>query len=677
MIIALLVIIWNPAAPIETEHEATNTVLVFFDSSQSMSVTDSRQQSQLDRAVELFDRYFRHGHEPLPNFRLYGFDSTCYSCRDTTGLHRWGIQSDMQRTLATLRQYDRPTETSDRFGGSSAVAGAVIFTDGQADQKNHKLYFPLQQDDTPILLVGTGLDKPVFDVAVAAIRTPATTAVNTMYSLDAVVTAEGLDRDEPVTIELLRDDHVMDRIRRTTAELKQNGQVRFTVNADTLGWQRVGVRASIDRPECNPANNIRQTMVRVAQNDDIKVLLYCQAINFDIGKIRSALERDRKVQLDIGLDAVIAPAVSKAYKNMAGHVALPTDMAGFNPYDVVILGPMDFDAMPEEQIDALYRFVTDRGGGLIVLPGKMPAHELGRVKNRKIRALLPVDFTGAVAQDQRSAAVTWTLEGRNSGVLSSPDIEQDDLELLVPYKDLWKKPAATIIMTTEHDNPVLCTQHVGRGRVAVLNAAAMFRWYRQNEDGGLLQMFLSGLTSYVGRTTRLEAGVELFVQRDITEQTRVNFDAYAYDENFSPIPEATVLLEFDGKVLCMDPVEDGHYAAQVDHVTDEAIVARAEAQKQGIFLGERTCAVTLPMPRGEMDQTVLDDVFLKNLAHQIGAQYLPAEAVDEQTVKQFRPTRPVVNISTLQSVWPRWSILLGLCGALTLIWFIRRMRGLV
>ena len=181
----------------------------------------------------------------------------------------------------------------------------------------------------------------------------------------------------------------------------------------------------------------------------------------------------------------------------------------------------------------------------------------------------------------------------------------------------------------------------------------------------------------MGRTTRLEAGVELFVQRDITEQSRVNFDAYVYDENFSPIQDATVLLEFNGEVLCMDSVEDGHYTAQAANVTDETIVARTEAQKQGIFLGERTCAVTLPMPRGEMDQTVLDDVFLKQLANQIGAQYLPAEALDEHTVKQFRATRPVVNISTLQSVWPCWSVLMGLCGALTLIWFIRRMRGLV
>ena len=463
VIIAMLAIIWNPAAPIESENEATNTVLVFFDSSQSMSITDDRQQSQLDRAIELFDRYFRQGDGPRPNFQLYGFDATCYQCRDTTGLHRWGNQSDMQRMLAVLGQYDRTPQTPGRIDETNGLAGAVIFTDGQADQKNHELYFPRHREQMPMLLVGTGLDKPVFDVAVTAINTPATTAVNTMYTLDAVVSTEGLADDELVKIELLRDDHVMAMIGRTASELSQNGQVRFTVNADTLGWQRVGVRASIERPECNPANNSRQTMVRVAQNDDIKVLLYCQAINFDIGKIRSALERDRKVQLDIGLDAVIAPAVSKGYKHMAGHVALPSDIKGFNPYDVVILGPMDFGAMPEEQIDALYRFVADRGGGLIVLPGKMQAHGLGRIQNKKIRALLPVDFTEHITQNQQPTTVAWTLEGRHSGVIPGPDLEQDALELLVPYKDLWKKPAATTIMKTEDNDPVLCTQRVGRG----------------------------------------------------------------------------------------------------------------------------------------------------------------------------------------------------------------------
>lgn len=673
----LLVIIWNPARPSTAPGETANTVLVFFDSSESMSLADSGDKSRLDRAVDMFDKHFRIEDVKLPNYRLYGFDSTCYHCTDTKALRRWGQRTDMQRMLRMLGRYDSAGD-ADAAGAdeSTGVVGAVVFTDGQADEKNPELYLPLRNKDLQVLLVGVGSQKPSCDVAVKSIEAPTTVAIDTVYHMTAVITSNGLQRQESIRIELLRGDYPMEIREMTAEELAFDPQVRFTLTGDELGWQRIGVRISIERKEVNKANNIRRAMVRVARNDDLKVLLCSQVASFDIGKIRSSLERDRKVQLDIGLDAIITPALSQNVRSMAGHVELPTTRADFNQYDIIIVGPVAFDYLKQAQIDALYSYVADRGGGLVLLSGKEQPYDLTGVKNPKIRALLPVAFDagGAPMGGRRTAELT--LEGEASGILQTEDLEDRPAELAVPHTGSRKKPASTTILSA-YDSPILCTQRVGRGRVAVLNAAGLFQWYRENEEGGLLRRMLGGLTSYVGRTTSAEAGLELFAQRDLKDPTNVSFDAYVYDENFEPVAEATVLLEFAGEVLHMYPMTAGHYVAEAPNVLDESIVARAEAQIKGIFLGERTCAVTLAIPRGEMDELTLDKRFLKGLAEKIGAQYLPPDKLDGETVKLFPPTRKTVNISKVRSVWPRWTLLLGLCGLLSAMWFIRRARGLV
>lgn len=673
VIAALLVIIWNPARPSMAQSEAANTVLVFFDSSESMSVTDATGKTRLDRAIEVFDRSFRLPNAQLPNYRIYGFDSNCYNCASSSMLRRWGPQTDMQRLFKVIRRYDTPAGPDDIGTG---VVGAVVFTDGQADQKNPELYLPVRNEDFQVLMVGVGSRASSHDVAVESIKVPTTVGIDSLYHIQATVTCSGLQPDEPIRIELLNDGHSMDEKVLTARELTREPQVDFTSGADELGWQRVGVRVSIASQEVNQANNIRQAMVRVARNDDLKVLLYSQVASFDVGKIRSALERDRKIQLDFGLDAIISPARSENVRSMSGHVELPHDKAGFNQYDIVILGPMAYDQLDDTQIDAMYSFVADRGGGLIFLPGKEAPYDLRAIRNKKLRTLLPISFKADDRSVGEAGFAQLTIEGAESGVLHKGDLDDDTPEIAVAYRSLRTKPASTTILHS-YDRPILCTHRLGRGRVAVLNAAGLFQWYRANEDGGLLRKLISGLTSYVGRTTTLEAGLELFAQRDADDQTTVTFDAYVYDDNFASVADATVLLEFADQVLRMYPMSIGHYTAEVRNVRDESIVARAEAQVNGVFLGERTCAVTLPLVRGEMDNLPLDVGFLEQLAQKTGGQYIPVNEIDEETVEMFPPTRSISNVSKVQSVWPRWKLLLSLCGLLSAVWFIRRTRGLV
>jgi hypothetical protein len=127
----------------------------------------------------------------------------------------------------------------------------------------------------------------------------------------------------------------------------------------------------------------------------------------------------------------------------------------------------------------------------------------------------------------------------------------------------------------------------------------------------------------------------------------------------------------------MDQIGQGHYVAEVDGVTDEAIIATAQAELDGVFLGERTIAVNLPPARSEMDNVELDSKFLQALAKRLDGRYFDAADVDSGITRMFEATRRVSRLNRMASVWPRWWLLLALCLLLSINWFVRRAIGLV
>ncbi|MHC4638650.1 MAG: hypothetical protein ACYTBV_14295, partial [Planctomycetota bacterium] len=450
----------------------------------------------------------------------------------------------------------------------------------------------------------------------------------------------------------------------------------FTVVADRLGRQSISVRASLSQKEVNSANNVRSTMVEVVENPRLKVLFYSQVVNFDIGKIRQALSRDKKIQLELGLDAIKKTNLSTKAQSSLGHVKLPEDREGFNEYDVIILGPCAADRLSESQIDGLYSFVVDRGGGLVVLPGKAEYGPSGW-RNDRIRALLPVYFEGDGARRAGiSGRMSLTQEGADSRIMSKDDIKKYDDSASVYYSSFDKKPAATTLASIRN-NPVLAVHRVGRGRVCIVNVSRLFKWYREDLEGGLLKEFMTGLTSYLGRVTSVEAGVELFAERIEEIPGGVKFDAYVRDSRFEPVSGATVLLNVSGETMRMNEAGRGYYVVNVENIMEESIIATTQAQIGGEFLGEKTIAVNLPTVRNEMTDVELDREFLRAVSKRIGAKYYDAETVDKDVVKMFEAKTHVTSLSRMISIWPKWSLLLVMCALVSVNWFIRRAKGLV
>lgn len=673
-VLLLLVILWNPSAWRQKEVFGRNTVLAVFDTSESMSVADDGRVSRLDKSLARFAECLDAQGRAGPEYRVYGFDGRVYHCGATNLLRRWGPQSNLHTAISLI--------ADSTGGGVDRPAGAVIFTDGRADEQDPRRYLPIQADDVPVLVVGVGARTTRPDIAIKTLSGPAIAWVDTPYDMAAVVTTASAPNG-PVTLELICDGKTIEtaridpeRFHRTDSE-RVEALVDFVVPAQPLGPHVLTVCAKALRSEINLVNNSRSASVEVTQERSLRVLLYTQWATFDIGKIRQALAWDKHIRLDLAFDVIRdIPIAGRASQDL-GYVTLPNTKEGFHEYDVIIIGPADVSGLPAAQRDGLYSFVAERGGGLLLLAGRTIASLANRGDDR-MRTLLPAVFG---REDPRlwpphRDVIRPSFEAQICR-LFDPNAFADPPQVISPYYEIANvKPAATALAAVGR-TPIVLGQRVGHGRVCLLNASKLFTLYREDFQGGALAEMVCGLVAYLGRTPARGAGVELFVERATDDPGNVVFNAYVVDKGFEPAVGANVLLTAGERVVSMEPTTAGYYRATVSWGPTQSVVATAQAELNGTFLGERTLAANLPPVRDEMSCVDLDEPFLRAFAERVRARYVHIDKLDEDAAKLFVPKRQTGVTETVTSVWPRWVLLVTLCTLLSAGWFIRRAIGLV
>jgi len=272
--------------------------------------------------------------------------------------------------------------------------------------------------------------------------------------------------------------------------------------------------------------------------------------------------------------------------------------------------------------------------------------------------------------------IELTLEAVDGKLLDQGSLQDIDGPACPFYRIISHKPASTILATIK-EIPVISVHRVGRGRVCLLNISRLFSLYREDMQGGWLYKMMAGLTAQMGRVTSREAAIELFAEKATGQINKIKFEAYVCDNSFVPVAGANVLLNIRDEVLRMIQVDRGYYVAQVEDVQDQSIVATAQAEVNGVFLGEKTIAVNLPPVKTEMANVELDEKFLRELAGKLDGKYFYADDVDGDITKMFEAQTRMGSSRRMTSIWPGWPLLFVLCMILSVSWLLRRAIGLV
>jgi len=668
VILVLIALTWNPSRVRLIEQQEQNTLLLCFDTSESMSVLDSTQ-SRLDQALTVFDRHFAQRQTDKPRCRWFGFDSECRTISRMDMGQQWGSQSKLEAALARLGATvaaKRGRNEQDR----STLSGVVVFTDGQVDNKQVQSYAKLQHKNSPVLIVACGDDRPRRDVKVRAVKAPVSVRADQRYDVVAQITGQHL-KDQPVEVELWINDVLTERTSTAISEDNEVQDVRFSAYALAPGIDEVRVVVDTVDGEVNLHNNACTRLVEIRANAPMRVLFYSQVASFDIGRIRQCLARDLRIQLDFVYNAITDPKLAQEHADERDH--FPESPAELNLYDLIVLGPCDFNQFASDRIADLYDFVTKRGGSVIFLPGR-ESFGLAGCTIPEIRTLIPVAFDNS-ADIAFTQGLSLTEDGRDQHYSEAVCFEDRADDINVAYSRLSKKPAASTVLRCGQQ-PLVCTQRLGRGRTVLVNSSNLYQLYRADEDKGPLFRLLSDVITQVAEQPNQQSHIEVFVRRT-HDTANLVFEALVSDQAYDAAQQATVLLEFNGRIISMEETWPGTYMSTIPDFQDSSVFARVRVEHRDVYLGEKALAVELDKVRREMDETGCDKAFLRALCEHIGAAYVDANQVGPETFDRFQPYHVAQQDAQLQSIWPRWPVFLCLCSLMMLQWFLRRAKGLV
>jgi uncharacterized membrane protein len=239
----------------------------------------------------------------------------------------------------------------------------------------------------------------------------------------------------------------------------------------------------------------------------------------------------------------------------AGFPRTPEELYG---YHAVILDDLENEFFAPEQAQLLQKFVSERGGGFLMLGG-MESFQEGNFARTPVGDLLPV-YLERPTEQVASGPLKFELarEGWLQAWARLRDNEADEkvrLTEMPGFQVLNRvralKPGASVIAAVRDEHgveiPALAVQRFGRGRSAALMVGDVWRW---------------GMKDAAARTDMEKAWRQLmrWLVADVPNRVDLAVEAIAEDAN------GAVQLQVRARNESYQPLDDGTVKVEVESV---------------------------------------------------------------------------------------------------------------
>jgi uncharacterized membrane protein len=526
---ALLACLLEPLWSSQRARPGANLFAIVADNSQGLQIKDrgaTRNRGEVLR--DLLDPQNASWQAKLEeNFELrrYLFDARLQGTKDFSELAFDGRSSAIGTALRTL---------TERYRGRP-LAGVLLLTDGNAtDLRAAPDLFGLP----PIYPVVLGTSDPIKDIAVEDVRVSQTDFEDAPVSIQAEVKAVGY-AGEDIVAQVL--DVAGKKVAEQSTESRKSQDslsFRFQIRPETpgLSFYQLHVRAkgevdsvgAAKSEEATLANNTRVLVVDRGHGP-YRILYVSGRPNWEFKFLNRALEEDPQIQL-VGLIRVAkrepkfnfigrpgetsnplfrgfgtqSPEEVERYDQpvlvrlntkdevelRSGFPRTPEDLYG---YYAVIVDDLEAEFFAPDQVALLQRFVSERGGGFLMLGG-MECFQQGKYQRTPIGDMLPV-YLDHVEETKPPGPLhlNLTREGWLQPWARLRDNEADEksrIQNMAPFQVLNRvreiKPGASAIATVADEAgkswPALVVQRFGRGRTAALTIGDVWHWGLHDAD---------------------------------------------------------------------------------------------------------------------------------------------------------------------------------------------------
>jgi uncharacterized membrane protein len=740
-----------------------NVFALIADNSQSMQVKDAgrpRSRGQLLREELTADpKGWQAALEQNFQVRRYTFDSRLQSTRDFGALDFGGPASALTTALRTA---------VDRWHGQP-VAGVLLFTDGNATDLPGELppldgcppVFPV------VMGTETGLrdisvdkvtvsqtafeDAPVTVQAAVAAHGFAGSDVRMQLTETAVESAL-FESNDAVRLPTNSPgaSHAVASLVQHSDDADSELDYRFQIQPDKPGihFYQLDARETgeLKNPDTSSSEatlvNNRRLLVVDRGQDHFRILCVAGRPDWEYKFLNRALQDDPQVQMVtllriarrepkfefIGRDGEASNPLFRGFGGDGDEETARYDQpvmerlntkdefelrGGFPKtaeelfkYHAVILDRVEAGFFSQEQLLLLRRFVSERGGGFLMLGGAEAFREGGYAET-PIAPMLPVYLDRpADVQLPSLFKLSLTREGWLQPWMRLRATEADEqirlasmpaFEVLNPVRE--SKPGASVLATVSdannHSYPALVVQRFGSGSVASMMVGDLWRWGLQDEG---MQKDLAKSWRQLVRWLVTDVPGRVTVETESTDDpTQVRFVVKARNEEFKPLDNAVARLtirpvcllpqsgdssnapvEIQSLILTADPsaTESGRYeASYVVHAAGAYSVDALVTQPDGQVVGRAEAGWTSDPAADEFRSLKPNRALLETIARRTGGEIIAMDDL-RNFVRHLPERHAPITETTTEPLWHNPAVFLFVLGCFIADWGIRRWKGL-
>lgn len=579
------------------------------------------------------------------------------------------------------------------------LSGLVVVSDG-ADNATGALtesLLGLRAAQVPVYAVGAGRERFDRDVELSRVATPRTALKGSNLVVDLILAQTGYAGDDIQVI--VEDGGTI--VATQDVELPADGEpapVRISFPADNAGVRRFKFRVPLQEGERVPENNEQEAVI-VVRDERPKILYFEGEPRFEVAFTRRAVEDDENlhvVLLQRTADAkYLRIAVDSAEELSSGF---PRTREELFSYEGLILGSVEAAHFTLEQLRMIADFVSERGGGLLMLGGARAFSE-GGWAGTPVEDVSPVvldasllgdtAFTGDMKVSLTRAGATHVITQLQEDAAAN-EARWDSLPPLSTFNRVTSvKPGATVLLTgsgpgVPEGQVVLATQRFGRGTVVAMPVNDTWMWQmhadvsledqtHENLWKQLLRFLVSGVPDQVTATLasdRAEPGEPLRIIAGVDDErfSRVN-DAYVVAQVIAPSGEMSeVPLEWTVEA-------DGEYYGTVAVTEPGLNEVRVRATFRGDTITSAPAFVDAAESRSEFFGSQMRAPLLRRVADETGGRFYTAANV-ASLPEDLSITGRGVTVQEELELWDMPVLFLVLLGLVAVEWSVRRRRGM-
>lgn len=383
----------------------------------------------------------------------------------------------------------------------------------------------------------------------------------------------------------------------------------------------------------------------------------------------------------------------------------PKDPEELYAFTALILDDVEAEFFTPDQMTLIQKFVSERGGGLLMLGG-MESFAQGRFQRTPIGELLPVYLDG-VHQETDPGAIKFALtrEGwlhpwaRLRTTESDEAARLDTMPAFEVFNDVrGLKPGASAVAAVKdaegRQRPAIAVQRYGNGRVGAVMIGDLWRWGLRDEtlhrdlDKAWRQLVRWTIADVPGRVALSTEAKRGDANHAVVLKVR------ARDKKFQPLDNATVSIEvrFAGQPtgaeatsnaapvrLTAEPslTEAGVYTTTfIPRHTGGYFAEATVTDATSVEVGRAQAGWSSDPAADEFRSLQPNRTLLESLARRTGGDVLAMEKLEE-----FARTLPNKKLPVTESmttpIWHQTGVFLFALCCFAAEWGLRRSKGMV